>query len=939
MSHDGSVSLWINQLKDGDDEAVQKLWHAYFHRLVALARTKLRGVQRRAEDEEDAAPSAFDSFCRGAEHGRFPQLNNREDLWRLLVMITARKACDLAEMALAGQAAGSSGGARRLSHLLEAWRPLGNERDRRGWEWYCLRPLVDESSLVIFNRAGPVRAVCWKADGRCLASADASSMVQIWDTGTGRQLASLSTAMRNIQALGWSPDGRYLAVAGPGQPTIGIWDTRTFKQSASLESHTQGVVSLTWAPDSQRLASGSKDRTVRVWDIPAFQQVRELPIGGNVNSVRWSPDPEGKRQTVSKARQMLLFDTVTWKQVHHDIKCQPMDWSPNGKWLATADFNMVELWDVTLDRPRSMTRPRQGMFAHSVSWGRHHRLAIARSNSSVEVHDLTFRSRNLSSTLLRGHEGGVNCVFWSPDGRLASGSSDRTIRVWNLNTLEGAKILPSNNTPQAVSWSPDGEYLMLCEHDGSARLWKRSTGKFLPDPAVNQGPHLNYRPLFCWSPDGRRLASSTNGTGLIEFREPTTAKVISVLGKHGARLRTIAWSADGRRLASGGTNGVLKVSDVEAKKEITSSLRCSARFAHGGVAWSPNGAWLAAANSGSGVQLWDAVTLQQRGALLGHREAVLALTWSPEGKRLATGGYDHVIKIWDVEDARELISLDGHLDTVTDLSWSPDGKCLASSSWDRSVKLWDMEKGKEITSLYGHGDANVDCVRWNPDGTCLASGGNDGYVRLWDTIPGYLAERSSLLLPLLERKRRAHPDNTGDLRLRAEVHARRGAWKDAAADWTKSAKRDKPAGAAWFDAGWWLRGPLGCEEVADEDSADIDPTHSLSAGTARVLSWRPVTPSANGCIDLERLFPGRRTGCVQVLARVYSPQEQRITGRLGCGGPLRAWLNGRSIYAHKEVRPVEAEDEKVTVELAAGWNTLLLRVELGERNWIAFVLR
>jgi DNA-directed RNA polymerase specialized sigma24 family protein len=97
MSSDGSVSLWINQVKDGNDEAVQQLWHTYFHRLVALARAKLRGTQRRTEDEEDAALSAFDSFCRGAEHGRFPQLNNREDLWRLLVMITARKASDLAE--------------------------------------------------------------------------------------------------------------------------------------------------------------------------------------------------------------------------------------------------------------------------------------------------------------------------------------------------------------------------------------------------------------------------------------------------------------------------------------------------------------------------------------------------------------------------------------------------------------------------------------------------------------------------------------------------------------------------------------------------------------------------------------------------------------------------------------------------------------------------
>lgn len=97
MPDDGSVSHWINALNGGDDVAVQQLWQRYFHRLVALARAKLQGVQRRAEDEEDVALSAFDSFCRGAEQGRFPQLNSREGLWRLLVTITARKAYDLAE--------------------------------------------------------------------------------------------------------------------------------------------------------------------------------------------------------------------------------------------------------------------------------------------------------------------------------------------------------------------------------------------------------------------------------------------------------------------------------------------------------------------------------------------------------------------------------------------------------------------------------------------------------------------------------------------------------------------------------------------------------------------------------------------------------------------------------------------------------------------------
>ena len=97
MEPEGSVTHWVETLKGGDRVAAQRLWDAYFRRLVSLARSRLRGVSRRVADEEDVALSAFDSFCRAAEGGRFPRLNDRDDLWQLLVVITVRKACDLAK--------------------------------------------------------------------------------------------------------------------------------------------------------------------------------------------------------------------------------------------------------------------------------------------------------------------------------------------------------------------------------------------------------------------------------------------------------------------------------------------------------------------------------------------------------------------------------------------------------------------------------------------------------------------------------------------------------------------------------------------------------------------------------------------------------------------------------------------------------------------------
>jgi RNA polymerase sigma factor (sigma-70 family) len=95
MSSEGSVSDCIARLQAGDPAAVQQLWERYFQRLVHLARKKLRGSRPRSADAEDVALSAFDSFCRHAEGGRFPDLHDRDNLWRILVVITSRKAAHL----------------------------------------------------------------------------------------------------------------------------------------------------------------------------------------------------------------------------------------------------------------------------------------------------------------------------------------------------------------------------------------------------------------------------------------------------------------------------------------------------------------------------------------------------------------------------------------------------------------------------------------------------------------------------------------------------------------------------------------------------------------------------------------------------------------------------------------------------------------------------
>ncbi len=91
----GSVTRWFDELRQGDSCAAQALWQRYFPTLVRLARDKLRDARCGVADEEDVALSAMDSFVRAARQGRFPDLADRQDLWRLLLRITARKAIDL----------------------------------------------------------------------------------------------------------------------------------------------------------------------------------------------------------------------------------------------------------------------------------------------------------------------------------------------------------------------------------------------------------------------------------------------------------------------------------------------------------------------------------------------------------------------------------------------------------------------------------------------------------------------------------------------------------------------------------------------------------------------------------------------------------------------------------------------------------------------------
>ena len=139
----GSVTALVERIKAGDHEAVRLLWQRYYPRLVGLARKKLQGMPGRAADEEDAALSAFNSFCRRAEQGQFPDLKDRDGLWALLVVLTARKAADL----IKHEHRQKRGGGRVQGD--SALRPAGDDSGAVGFDSLaCDEPSPEEAALL-----------------------------------------------------------------------------------------------------------------------------------------------------------------------------------------------------------------------------------------------------------------------------------------------------------------------------------------------------------------------------------------------------------------------------------------------------------------------------------------------------------------------------------------------------------------------------------------------------------------------------------------------------------------------------------------------------------------------------------------------------------------------------------------------------------------------
>jgi WD40 repeat protein len=292
---------------------------------------------------------------------------------------------------------------------------------------------------------------------------------------------------------------------------------------------------------------------------------------------------------------------------------------------------------------------------------------------------------------LTGHQRHVFSVAFSYDGKiLATGSADKTIILWDVETGEKLKTLKGHSHYiYAVAFSPDGTILASGGRDRTIIIWNTVTGQEI----TRLSAHRHTVMSLAFSPDGKILASGSADQQIILWDTSTWEEIRRLRG-HRHHVYSVAFSPDSKTLASGSRDKT--------------------------------------------IILWDIGSGEKINTLKGHRHIVQSVTFSPDGRILASGSRDKTIVLWDVKTGKKLYTLKGHRSIIYSVAFTPDGKFLVSGSRDKTIVLWDVKTGKKLYTLKGH-KGEVMSVALSREGYLLASGSADRTAALWDMRSLYIA--------------------------------------------------------------------------------------------------------------------------------------------------------------------------------------------------------
>jgi len=436
-------------------------------------------------------------------------------------------------------------------------------------------------------------------------------------------------------------------------------------------------------------------------DIAHPALVRTLVHSGRVLACAVSAD--GRRIVAAGSNPAIrAWDAASGRELHtfvgHTAGVNALALSSDGEWLASASSDRrLRLWDAQSGEPRAVLAGHTAALT-DCALGPGARVAVTASlDASVRIWDLasgsaryvlarTWREKDegwFVSANDQGHWSAVQCCAISADGRwAASGSSDQTVIVWDIDAGVAVRVLAGHDAAvNACAFSADGALIVSAGADRSVRLWERASGKEL-----------------------------------------------AVLHRHRHIVTSCAFTADGGFVVCGGADGSLAVIDVRGD--------APARAISGHTDWvndcavSRDGRLIVSAASDGGVKLWDATlpALPDRPRV--HTDWVLACAAEASGTRVVTAAADASLIRWDSLAGVPLATLVGHEGAVRGCAVSLGGM-LASASADKSVRLWDAASGRVHSVLTGHRDWVNTCAI-DRNGTLLASVSNDRTLRLWD---------------------------------------------------------------------------------------------------------------------------------------------------------------------------------------------------------------
>jgi WD40 repeat protein len=347
---------------------------------------------------------------------------------------------------------------------------------------------------------------------------------------------------------------------------------------------------------------------------------------------------------------------------------------------------------------------------------------------------------------LAGHSDWVSSIAFSPDGyTLASGSFDKTIKLWDAQTGDLKRTLVGHDeSVTLVTFSPDGRTLasgsgrgpMSMSYDTSVRLWDTQTGDLKNTLKAVDNSYSGVTDIT-FSPEGSTLAAESfvepNHPGgyqysVVKLWDVQSGKTQAIFGYVISGGRWI-FSPDGRSfvISSGQILNIVTIWDVRTR-EPKWTLECVGPTP---LIFSPDGKFLAVQGDNKTMQIWDVQTRELKRTL----ETVGPVIFSPNGKLLADGGGYKTVRLWDAQTWNLLRQLAGHSGKVIWVAFSPDGRTFASRTSDGIVKMWDTEVW-EVRQTFEALNRDVTSIDLSPDWRTVIYWNSNGTVSLYDAQTG-----------------------------------------------------------------------------------------------------------------------------------------------------------------------------------------------------------